>query len=122
MSDNIESRPLARRWYDQDPLLAETLELLRAYPAEAREQSRQFLERIEAEIGPDMLNRFFDLVQNSPPEGKQQRWYDQDPLVSRAVALLRLIPPATQRQTVERFLEALRKQGISSESLPSDRL
>jgi hypothetical protein len=68
----------SRRWYDQDPLLAEVLDLLRAYPA------------------------------------------DQDPVVFRAVELLRVVPPAVQRQAAERFLEAMKKQGLTPELLKSN--
>jgi cell division protein FtsI/penicillin-binding protein 2 len=63
-----------RRWYEQDPLLVEVLELLRAYPADVREQAQIFLSKIEEQIGKDTLEKFYEL---SVPKKKRQ------PLVRR---------------------------------------
>ncbi len=106
-----------RRWYDQDPLLAEVLELLRAYPADVRAQAEIFLTKIEEQIGKDTLEKFYEL---SRPAKTGNRWYDQDPIVSRAVELLRVVPPAVQRQAATRFLESMKKQGLSPDLIKTD--
>lgn len=103
-----------RRWYDQDPLLAEVLELLRSYETDVKAQAEVFLQKIEAQIGKEALEKFYEM---SRPEKTGNRWYDHDPVVSRAVELLRVVPPAVQRQAAERFMEAMKKQGLSPELL-----
>jgi hypothetical protein len=109
--------PSIRRWYDQDPLLAEVLELLRAYPMDVRSQAEFFLKRIEEQVGPEALERFYAL---SKPSQTGNRWYDKDPVVSCAIELLRVVPPAIQRQAAERFLAAMQKQGLKPELLKPD--
>jgi hypothetical protein len=106
-----------RRWYDQDPLLAEVLELLRSYPSDVREQAQTFLTKIEEQIGKETLDKFYELAK---PEKTGNRWYDHDPVVSKAVELLRVVPPAIQRQAAHRFLESMKKQGLSPELLKTD--
>jgi hypothetical protein len=108
----------SRRWYDQDPLLAEVLELLRAYPADFKAQAEIFLSKIEEQIGKETLEQFYAL---SRPVKTGDRWYDSDPVVSRAVELLRVVPPAVQRQAAERFLESMKKQGLTPELLKSNK-
>ena len=106
-----------RRWYDQDPLLMEVLELLRAYPTDVREQAQVFLGKIEEQIGKETLDKFYEL---SVPAKTGNRWYDQDPTVARAIELLRVVPPAVQRQAATRFLESMKKHGLSPDLLKPD--
>ena len=114
---NHPSGATPRRWYDQDPLLGEVLELLRSYPNDVREQAQTFLVKIEEQIGKETLDQFYELAR---PEKSGGRWYDHDPVVSKAVELLRVVPPAIQRQAAQRFLESMKKQGLSPEMLKSD--
>lgn len=106
-----------QRWYDQDPLLTEVLELLRAYHEDVREQATIFVSKIEAQIGPEALQTFYE---TSKPTKKGNRWYDDDPVLSRAIELLRVVPPEVQRQAAQRFLEAVKKQGLSAQLLKAD--
>ncbi|MCE3233835.1 MAG: hypothetical protein K0Q50_15 [Vampirovibrio sp.] len=117
MSETSNPTSTPRRWYDQDPLLAEVLELLRSYPNDVREQAQNFLAKIEEQIGKETLEKFFEMAQ---PEKTGNRWYDQDPVVSKAIELLRVVPPAVQRQAATRFLESMKKQGISPDLLKTD--
>ena len=59
-----------------------------------------------------MLDRFYE---QSQPKIKGNRWYDDDPVVSKAVELLRVVPPEAQRQAAMKFLDAMKKQGLSPE-------
>ena len=117
MSETSDTTGTPRRWYDQDPLLAEVLELLRSYPHDVREQAQNFLGKIEEQIGTETLEKFFELAKT---DKTGNRWYDHDPVVSRAIELLRVVPPAVQRQAANRFLESMKKQGISPELLKVD--
>ena len=120
MSENTgtQTEPAThRRWYDHDPLLAEVLELLRSYEADLREQAEVFLARIEEQIGKETLDKFYELAK---PLKTGNRWYDADPVVSKAVELLRVVPPAVQRQAAMRFMESMKKQGLSPELLKNN--
>ena len=117
MSEPKQPANSPKRWYDQDPLLAEVLELLRAYPTDVREQAQTFLSKIEEQIGKETLEKFYEL---SKPERTGNRWYDEDPTVSRAIELLRVVPPPVQRQAATRFLESMKKHGLSPELLKTD--
>lgn len=103
-----------RRWYDHDPLLAEVLELLRSYESDLREQAQIFLTKIEEQIGKETLDKFYEMAK---PMKTGNRWYDHDPVVSKAVELLRVVPPAVQRQAAMRFMESMKKQGLTPELL-----
>ncbi|MDH4380088.1 MAG: hypothetical protein QE263_09320 [Vampirovibrionales bacterium] len=99
-----------QRWYDQDPVLMEVLELLRSFQSDVRVQAELFLEKIEGQVGKEALEEFYRV---SRPEKFGNRWYDKDPVISRAVELLRVVPPDAQRQAAMRFLESVKKQGLS---------
>lgn len=114
MSETSQTTETFRRWYDQDPLLAEVLELLRSYPSDVRAQAEIFLKKIEEQIGKETLDKFYEM---SKPHKTGNRWYDHDPVVSRAVELLRVVPPPVQRQAALKFMESMKKQGISPELL-----
>lgn len=114
----MDMRDTSRRWYDQDPLLAEVLELLRSYPADLKAQAEGFLAKIEEQIGKEALDKFYEL---SKPPKTGGRWYDNDPVVFKAIELLRVVPPAVQRQAAERFLESMKKQGLTPELLKSNK-
>ena len=107
-----------KRWYDHDPLLLEVLELLRTFELDVREQAQAFLDKIEDQIGKEALARFYETCQFYP-EG--QRWYDKDPVVAKAVELLRVVPPEVQRQAAMRFLDSMKKQGLSPELMKTTR-
>jgi hypothetical protein len=117
MNETPDITNTPRRWYDQDPLLAEVLELLRSYPHDVREQAQNFLAKIEEQIGQEMLDKFFELAKT---DKTGNRWYDQDPVVSKAIELLRVVPPAVQRQAASKFLESMKKQGLSPDLLKID--
>ena len=44
------------------------------------------------------------------------RWYDKDPIISRPVEILRVVPPEVQKACAERFIAALKEKGIEYES------
>lgn len=99
-----------QRWYDHDPVLIEVLDLLRSFKTDVREQAQQFLNKIEEQVGKDALEEFYEV---SRPKKFGNRWYDKDPVISRAVELLRVVPQDAQRAAAMRFLESIKKQGLS---------
>lgn len=98
-----------KRWYDHDPLLMEVMELLRNFQDDLKFQAEVFLEKIENHVGKEAIDSFYDKVK--PMDGK--RWYDADPVLSKAVELLRIVPENIQRQAAQSFLDSLNKQGIT---------
>ncbi len=111
MNQNAENPPY-KRWYDHDPMLAEVLDVLRSFKDELRTQSQVFIDKIAAEVGEETVNQFYEKVRTDLGEKFGRRWYDQDPVVSKAVELLRVIPPEAQRKAAESFLKGLREKGI----------
>lgn len=100
--------PAYKRWYDHDPLLLEVVELLRNYPEELKSQAQLFLQKIEEKVSKEAIEKFYDLVK--PVNGS--RWYDQDPIISRTVELLRVVPPDIQKACAERFIKTLTDMGV----------
>ena len=98
-----------KRWYDYDPTLLEVIELMRFYQDELREQAKIFLEKIEKQAGAETVNRFYETVR---PKDGGNRWYDKDPVISRTVELLRVVPPDVQKATAQSFLKALEDMGV----------
>lgn len=105
--------PDYKRWYDHDPILAEVLDALRSFKDELRAQAQIFLDKIAAEVGPDVVDSFYSKVRSDLGEQFGRRWYDEDPVVSKAVELLRVAPPDAQRRAAESFLNGLKAQGIA---------
>lgn len=109
--------PIYKRWYDHDPLLLEVVELLRNYQDELKTQAESFLQKIEEKVSKEAIEKFYELVK--PVNGN--RWYDHDPVISRTVELLRVVPPDIQKSCAEKFINALKEIGIDYESPNADK-
>lgn len=104
--------PIYKRWYDHDPLLLEVIELLKNYQDELKSQAEVFLKRIEEKVSQEAIDKFYELVK--PVNGN--RWYDYDPVISKTVELLRVVPPDVQKACAEHFINALKEIGVEYES------
>jgi hypothetical protein len=109
-----------KRWYDHDPMLVEVLEALRSFKEELRSQSQIFLDKITAEVGAEAVEKFYAKVLEDRGDRFGRRWYDEDPVVSKAVELLRVVPPEVQRKAAESFMSGLKAQGIPFSSKPQN--
>ncbi|MEW5818914.1 MAG: hypothetical protein AB1782_01870 [Cyanobacteriota bacterium] len=103
-----------KRWYDHDPLLLEVIDMLRFFQEELKLQAEVFLEKIEKQVDPKLVEKFYNTVK--PFEGGT-RWYDKDPLLSKTIELLRVVPPEAQRKAAAGFLDAMEQMGITPEVL-----
>lgn len=103
-----------KRWYDYDPLLLEVIEMLRYYQDELRDQAKVFLEKVEKQAGKDTVDKFYETVR---PKDGGHRWYDKDPIISKAIELLRVVPVNVQKEVSEHFLASLEKIGITKEEI-----
>ena len=100
--------PQYKRWYDHDPVLLEVVELLRNYQAELHAQAEIFLAKIEEKVSKETIDKFYEMVK--PINGN--RWYDKDPVISKTVELLRVVPPEIQKSAAENFINALKEIGV----------
>ncbi len=101
-----------KRWYDHDPVLIEVIELLRNYQDELKLQAEIFLTKIEEKVSKETIERFYEMVRPV----NANRWYDRDPIISKTVELLRVVPPEIQKSAAEHFLKTLDDLGIKRES------
>ena len=100
--------PKYKRWYDHDPVLIEVIDLLRNYQEELKAQAEVFLAKIEEKVSKETINRFYEMVKPV----NANRWYDKDPIISKTVELLRVVPPEIQKAAAEHFLKTLDELGI----------
>lgn len=105
-----------KRWYDYDPLLLEVINLLKNYQTELRSQAEIFLNKVEEQVSKEALDRFYEMVK--PFNGN--RWYDKDPIISKTVELLRVVPQQIQKQAADSFIEALRANGVVVEVIEKE--
>ena len=109
----MNQSPKYKRWYDHDPILLKVIDLLRNYQDELKAQAEIFLTKIEEKVSKETIDRFYEMVK--PVNG--QRWYDRDPVISKTVELLRVVPPEIQKSAAENFIQTLRDAGIE---IPED--
>lgn len=102
-----------KRWYDYDPVLMEVIELLRYYQDDLKSQAQVFLDKIESLVTKEIVDSFYQMVH--PFKGN--RWYDHDPVLSKTIELLRVVPPDIQRQAAQSFLDSLQAQGITPDMI-----
>lgn len=98
-----------KRWYDYDPQLMEVLELLKNYPEELKAQALVFLEKIEVQVGKEVIDSFYEKIK---PMIQGNRWYDEDPILSKTIELLRVVPTEIQKKAAQNFMVALKDLGL----------
>ncbi len=104
----LMEQPKYKRWYDHDPVLLQVINILRDYQTELRAQAEVFLLKIEEKVSKETIDKFYEMVR--PANGN--RWYDKDPVISKTVELLRVVPPEVQKAAAEHFLKTLKELGI----------
>ncbi len=99
-----------RRWYDKDPTLSEAIELLQISADDAKGQAAEFMLKLQEVVASDIIEKVYQTVKKY--EGKGNRWYDSDPLMIRAVELLRAAPLHIQKAAAKKLLKALSQDEI----------
>lgn len=99
-----------KRWYDHDPMLLKVINILKDYQEELKEQAQIFLESLEKKVSKEAIDKYYQLVK---PINGGSRWYDKDPVISKTVELLRVVPQEVQQKIANDFIEALQKNGIN---------
>ena len=100
-----EETQYSKRWYDRDPILKEALDLLRLSTDEQKEQAKDFMLKLQEDVAADVIERIYEIV--TQYQGKGNRWYDNDPVMIKAVEMLRQADPKTQRVAALKLLFAL---------------
>ena len=98
------------RWYDKDPVLKEALELLRLSAPDERKEAQDYILRLQEEVAADVIERIYEMV--TQYAGKGNRWYDNDPVMIRAIELLRTAEPKVQRKAALKLLLALEEKSF----------
>ncbi len=99
-----------RRWYDSDPILKEALELLRLQTDDKKTAAADFIISLQEQVAQDVIERIYEITQEFA--GKGNRWYDADPVMLKAVELLRAAPPQTQRVAALKLLLAMESNNM----------
>ncbi len=102
-----EKKIQQRRWYDKDPVLKEALELLRLAPGDKKDAAAEFVIQLQEQVAADVIDKIYDIM--CEYHGKGKRWYDNDPMVIKAIELLRVAPKKTQKEAALKLLTALEK-------------
>lgn len=99
-----------RRWYDKDPILKEALELLQLSCEDTKNSASQFILQLQEQVAGEVIEHVYDIM--TQYEGKGNRWYDKDPVMMKAIELLRVAPKKTQRKAALKLLLALEDQNF----------
>ncbi len=101
-----------RRWYDNDPILKEALELLKLQTDDKKSTAADFIISLQEQVAQDVIERIYEITQQFA--GKGNRWYDSDPVMLKAIELLRVAPPQTQRIAALKLLLAMESNDMES--------
>ena len=99
-----------RRWYDSDPTLSEAMELLSLSPDDSKDMAADFILKLQDIIASDIIEKVYQTVKKY--EGKGNRWYDSDPVMIKAIELLRVAPFHIQKAAAKKLLKALSSKEI----------
>ena len=99
-----------KRWYDSDPILKEALELLRLQPDETKSDAKDFLLQLQEQVASEVIDHVYEIINTY--QGKGNRWYDNDPMMLKAVELLRNAPANIQRVAALQLLMALEQKSF----------
>ncbi len=108
-----------RRWYDKDPILKEALDLLQLSCDETKNSAAEFILQLQEQVAGEVIEHVYQIMNEY--EGKGNRWYDKDPVVMKAIELLRAAPKKTQRKAALKLLLALEEQSFDNIDLNEDK-
>lgn len=71
------------------------------------------MQKIEEKVSKETIDQFYAMVK---PVNANNRWYDKDPVISKTVEILRIVPPEAQKICAQNFIRTLKEMGIEYES------
>lgn len=108
-----------RRWYDKDPILKEALEVLKISPAKTKDDAAEFILNLQEKVADEVLEHVYEMMEKY--QGKGTRWYDSDPVIMKALELLRLAPKKTQREIALKILLAVEENDFANLKKETDK-
>ena len=109
-----EEQNYQKRWYDKDPVLKEALDLLKISSEETKDKAKDYMLQLQENVAADVIERIYEIV--SQYQGVGNRWYDNDPVMIRAVEMLRHADPSTQRAAALKLLLALKNNSFDEKN------
>ncbi len=106
---------MERRWYDKDPILKEALELLQLSCEDTKNSAANFILQLQEQVAGEVIEHVYEMMTRY--EGVGSRWYDKDPVVMKAIELLRVAPRKTQRKAALKLLLALEDESFDNMDL-----
>jgi hypothetical protein len=100
-----------RRWYDKDETLQEALELLNLSTDEPKDQTSEYIIKLQEQVASEVIEKLYENIKRY--YGKGYRWYDNDPIMIKAMELLIDSPPHVQRVAATKLLRALAREDLS---------
>lgn len=107
-----------KRWYDNDPILKEALELLQLQTDDNKSAVADYIISLQEQVAQDVIDRIYEITQQYA--GKGNRWYDNDPVMIKAMELLKAAPPKTQRMAALKLLTAMENNSMESLEISAD--
>ena len=107
-----------RRWYDNDPVLKEALELLSMATEDEKGEASKFLLNLQSEVAKDVIDSLYEQIKDYQENGN--RWYDNDPVMLKSIELLRVAPPNVQRRAAKKLLTTLFKDRTNNEEIANE--
>ncbi len=101
-----------KRWYDNDPILKEALELLKLQTDDNKSMAADFIISLQEQVAQDVIERIYEITQKFANKGS--RWYDNDPVMVKAIELLRAAPPKAQRIAALKLLLAMENNSMET--------
>lgn len=95
----------SRRWYDEDPTMSEAMELLRLSTDDLKGQAADYIQKMQEQVAHEVIEKVYEAVKKYGSDGT--RWYDKDPVVLKAIELLRIAPPQVQKRAAKKLITAL---------------
>ena len=105
-----EEQNYQKRWYDKDPVLKEALDLLKLSSEDQKDKAKDYMLELQEKVAADVIERIYEIV--TQYQGKGNRWYDNDPVMIKAVEMLRHADPKTQKAAALKLLLALKNNGF----------
>ena len=104
-----------RRWYDKDPDLKEALDLLRLSTGDVRDTAAEFILKMQEQVAKDVIEQVYEMM--AEYQGRGKRWYDNDPIMMKAIELLRVAPKTLQKEAALKLLTALENNSFEKMEL-----
>ena len=66
---------------------------------------------MKKKVSKEAIEKYYQMVK---PLNGGSRWYDKDPVISKTVELLRVVPKDIQKKVAQDFISSLKDHGINT--------